>query len=96
MKSSFDTKLLYKYYKSISRSLVKNSPASLEAEGGVYSVPCLECSDKYYGDTIKSINIRISQHEYDVSRFKQCNAMYRHMFEKPLFYSLEKCIICLQ
>ena len=82
MKSSLDTKLVFKYNNTIARSLVKNSPAPLEAEGGVYSVPCLECSEKYYGETIKSLNTRISQHKYDVSRFKRCNAMYRHMLEK--------------
>ena len=56
---------------------MKNSPAPLEAEEVVYSVrPCLECSDKYYGDTIKYLNTRISQYKYDVSRFKRYNAMY--------------------
>ena len=44
MKSSLNTKLLYKYNNKIARSLVKNSPAPLGAEGGVCNVSCLECS----------------------------------------------------
>ena len=40
-----------RYNNTIAHWLVKNSPAPLEAEGGVYSVPCLECFDKYYGET---------------------------------------------
>ena len=49
----------------------------------IYIVSCSECSDKYYGEinlsinlSDKSLNIRISQHKYDVSRFKRCDAMY--------------------
>ena len=51
MKSSLNTKSVYKYNNTIARSLVKNYPAPLETEGGVYSVPYLECSEKYYGET---------------------------------------------
>ena len=54
MKSSLNTKLVFNYNNTIARSLVQNSPAPLEAEGGVYNVPCLEYSDKYFGETIKS------------------------------------------
>ena len=82
MKSFLDTKLVFKY----SNTIVENSHAPLEAEGGVYGVPCLECSNKYYGAIVKSVNTRMSQHEYDVSRFKRFNVMYRHMFEKKSFH----------
>ena len=81
MKSFLNTKLVFKYNNTIARSLVRNSPAPLEAEGGVYSIPCLECSEKYYGETIKSLNTRIFQHKYDVSRLKRCNAMHRHSID---------------
>ena len=54
------------YSSTITRYLVKNSPAPLEAEGGVYSIPYLECSNNYYGETIKSLNTRISRHKYGV------------------------------
>ena len=39
MMSPFNTKLVFKYNNTISRSIAKMSPAPLEAEGGVYSVP---------------------------------------------------------
>ena len=58
------------YNNTIARSRIKNSPAPIKAVGGIYSVPYLECSDKYYGETIKSLNSRISQRKYDVSIFK--------------------------
>ena len=48
--SSIYTKLVFKYNNKKARSLIKKISAPLEGEGGVYSVPCLECSDKYYGD----------------------------------------------
>ena len=67
------------YWSTITRSLIKKFPDDLEAEVGVYSVTYLEFSDKYYGETIKYLNTRISQH---ASRFKGCNAMYRQMLEK--------------
>ena len=54
----------------------KNFAAPLEAEGGFYSIPCLECSDKDDGETIKSLNARMSQPKYDVSRYSRCNTMY--------------------
>ena len=82
MKSSCNTKLVFRYNNTIGRSLIKNSPVPLVTEGGVYSIPCFECSDKYYGETIKSLNTRISQHKYDVSKYKRCNALYRHMLDK--------------
>ena len=47
MKFFLNTKLVFKYNNTISRSIAKMSPAPLEAEGGVYSVPFSECSDKY-------------------------------------------------
>ena len=50
LKSSLNTRLVLKYKNTIAQWHVKNSSAPLEGEGGVYSVPCLECSDKYYGD----------------------------------------------
>ena len=64
IKSSLNTKLVLKYNNTIARSLVKNSPAPLKAEGGVYSVSCSEYSDKY-DETTKYVNARISQHKYD-------------------------------
>ena len=48
-------------------------------------VSCFECSNKYYGETIKYLDTRISQQKYDVSRFKKCNAMCRHTLEKNPF-----------
>ena len=75
---------------------VNKSQVLLEAEGGVHSISCLVCSDKYFGENIKSLNSRISQLKYNITRFKWCNAMYRHMLKKKPLYWLEKCIICLQ
>ena len=39
MKSSLNINLVFKYNNTVARSLIKNSPAPLEAERGVYSVP---------------------------------------------------------
>ena len=41
IKSFPNTKFVFKYSNTIACSLIKNSPAPLEAEGSVYSVPCL-------------------------------------------------------
>ena len=62
MKSSLNIKLIFEYNNTIAQSLIKNSAAPLEAEGGVYSVPCLEYSDKCYGET----DYKISQYQ-DIS-----------------------------
>ena len=50
-------------------------------EGGVYSVPCRECNKVYFGETIKTLDTRISQHKYDISRYDRRNAIYRHSLE---------------
>ena len=53
---------------------------SLETEGDVHSVPCLECSDKYYGETMKFRNISICR-MYPGLKDAMLH-MYRHMLKK--------------
>ena len=81
LKNKFDTRLVFKYNNTIRKFLVKNSPADLVPGGGVYVVPCKDCSSCYIGETIKTLPTRINQHKYDIRRLNEKNSIFRHISE---------------
>ena len=76
MKSFLDTKLVFRYI-SLSPISFKELSCSPRSGGrSVYSIPYTASPDKYYGEAMKSLNTRIFQHKYNVSRIKRCNSQY--------------------
>ena len=45
---------------------------------GIYRVPCSDCSSSYFGETGRSLNVRLNEHKYAVSRSDTNNAFYKH------------------
>ena len=80
LETASNVKLIFQYPNTLSKTLIKNSPKQAEVCGGVYRVPCLECEKCYFGETLKSLDVRLKQHKYDISRNNYQNAIFRHMY----------------
>ena len=65
---------------TIGRTLIRNKPKQ-NIEAGVYEVPCKEpnCEKSYYGETGRSIDIRMKEHRNDIRRGNNQNALFNHM-----------------
>ena len=48
---------------------------------GVYCVPCCNCPSVYFGETGRSLPVRINEHKNSVARLDSNNAFYRHKKE---------------
>ena len=48
-------------------------------EGGVYVVPCQGCDSVYIGQTGRTLEQRLKEHKYFVSKGDQNKAVYRHI-----------------
>ena len=65
----------FSYPNTIGKSLICNSPAS--NEGIIYKIPC-RCGKFYVGQTGKTIEKRISNHQYNVGTNNTSNAICVH------------------
>ena len=61
--------------------LISNNTSNMERIGGVYEVPCNTCNKVYFGETLKSLPFRISQHQADVRRLNVSNSLFNHITE---------------
>ena len=66
-----------------SKLVANKPPRSVDAGAlpGVYSVPCENCSSRYFGETGRGLQVRINEHKNSVARLDQNNAFYRHQRE---------------
>ena len=65
----------FSYHSTIGKILIRNSPVT--NEGIVYKIPC-GCGRFYIGQSGKSLDKRISQHKYNISRNDQSSAINLH------------------
>ena len=63
------------YTNTIGKTLIRNSP--VYKEGIVYKVPCT-CGKFYIGQSGKTLDTRLSQHEYNVARDDSSSALNLH------------------
>ena len=69
---------------SLRTHLVRNKPpqsddsSSLEC-AGVYSVPCSTCNLAYYGETGRSVEVRLGEHKSAVRKGDLRNACFKHV-----------------
>ena len=66
---------------TLRKALVHNRPPQCTDGGaspGVYRIPCRDCSENYYGETGRGLNIRLNEHKSAVSRMDPNNAFFRH------------------
>ena len=76
--------LVNKADNTLKNSLVFNKPPLSEdrsAVAGVYSVPCVDCSSHYYGETGRGLSVRLNEHKCAVNRKDTNNAFYKHQKE---------------
>ena len=48
----------------------------------VYSIPCKDCTDIYIGETGKSLEVRLKQHQSAYNRADENNAMFIHAWNE--------------
>ena len=73
-------KLAFNNPGTIGKTLINNKPKQT-IEAGVYKIPCKEvtCGKSYYGETGRSLDIRIKEHKNDIRRGNDQNALFHHM-----------------
>ena len=70
---------------SLRSNLVHNKPRSISSHpdpvqcAGVYSVPCRDCGLSYYGETGRSVEVRLGEHKSAVRNKDIKNACYKHV-----------------
>ena len=75
--SYMNINLVFNYNNNIKSLLICNRPKS-EDSNGVYGIPCGQCPLVYYGETGKSLALRISQHKQSVRKNVSDNAISEH------------------
>ena len=50
-----------------------------DVTSGVYRIPCKDCDKWYYGQTGRSLEVRITEHKRSVSQAQKNNAIFHHM-----------------
>ena len=95
-------KLAFNNPGTIGKTLINNKPKQT-IEAGVYKIPCkdINCGKSYYGETGRSMDVRIKEHKNDIRTGNNQNALFNHMestahcidFEnKELFFQSENYI----
>ena len=75
--SYMNINLVFNYRDNIKSLLICNRPRS-EDSNGVYSISCGQCPLVYYGETGKSLSLRIGQHQQSVRKNVSDNAISEH------------------
>ena len=77
-------RIVNKAHNTLRSTLVNNKPprsVGVGAAPGVYSVPCSNCPDLYFGETGRGLNVRLGEHKNAVLRRDTSNALYKHKKE---------------
>ena len=48
---------------------------------GVYAIGCKQCNSFYFGESGRSVNIRINEHKRAVMEYAPCSAIAKHCWE---------------
>ena len=75
---SHGAKVYHASNNTIKSRLVNNAPPK---QGGVYFIPCKECPKVYIGQTGRSLQIRLREHQSYVRRRMHEKAVFKHMFD---------------
>ena len=81
LENIFSISLIFKFPDTLFSKLIKNNTSKITPSGGVYRIPCNNCQKSYFGETIKTLQFRISQHKSDIQRYNLSNAIFIHITE---------------
>ena len=82
---AYDCKVVNKTSRTIRTRLVHNRPQSSDDPSklpGVYSIPCQDCPQKYYGETGRPFSERLKEHKAAVRNKNWNYSAYRHVRSK--------------
>ena len=74
--------IVFNYNNTVRKTLVHNkTPDNNTKEVGVYEIPCKGCNQKYFGESGRGLETRISEHKraYDTLQFN--NALVKHCWD---------------
>ena len=82
-----DYKFAFRYQNTIRNKLCKNKLTANENTqqgegGGVYVIDCMDCQEKYVGETGRGLEIRLREHKGAVTRNSPGSAVAKHCWEK--------------
>ena len=83
LRSYFNTDIVFNYRNNIKCNIICNrSPINpVNSKGMVYMLKCLDCTSIYWGQTGKTLAVRIKQHKRDVAVNNMANSLARHTVE---------------
>lgn len=79
LKCSNKLHITYKYNNTIKNSLSKFKP--LKDMGGVYSIPCKNCNNTYFGETGRDLPRRLYEHRGDIRRGNDLSSIFNHVLQ---------------
>ena len=76
--------LIFTFNNTIKNILIKNSPKT--STSCIYKIPCNHCEKYYVGQTSKSLQTRIKQHQYNIRTANESSAIFLHyqQFDHPV------------
>ena len=82
-RSQKETKVVFKYENTLKRKLMKNNNNDANPiVPGVYEIPCMECNEKYFGESGRGLPTRLAEHKRAYENHAQNNAIVSHSFSK--------------
>ena len=82
-RSQKETKVVFKYDNTLKRKLMKNNNNNANPTvPGVYEIPCMECKEKYFGESGRGLPIRITEHKRAYDNHAQNSAIVSHSYNR--------------
>ena len=69
--------VVFSFENNLKSILIRNNHNSINC--GIYKIPCNECNQYYIGQTGKSLDVRIKQHQGSVRYGQESNAIFCHV-----------------
>ena len=77
----------FRYQNTIRNKICRNKLTTGEIieereEGGVYIIDCMDCQEKYVGESGRGLEVRLNEHRGAVNRNQRGSAVAKHCWEK--------------